>query len=198
VIPNNRQRQIQRNWGWRNVPKRCPESDKDTGLSLRQTLDQRPNSGNIIVTLFGKQLRDLTSDEYDRYKRLARDVSYYRRYERNKTQQRKDKSWQKLELLRVLGWKAECMMCGYSRYIGALHFHHIDPHQKVGVVKTVEEARKCRLLCANCHHEAHRDMPVKSGGRPRVAADPFLESYMRLSGLSEDVIAAALANRPQG
>jgi DNA-binding CsgD family transcriptional regulator len=56
-----------------------------------------------------------------------------------------------------------CRICGYDRYQGALEFHHLDPASKEfnlslrGVTRSLEtlraEARKCVLLCANCHAE---------------------------------------------
>lgn len=56
-----------------------------------------------------------------------------------------------------------CKLCGYSRYIGALQFHHVDPTTKLfglsaekqtaSLAKLREEAAKCVLLCANCHAE---------------------------------------------
>jgi transposase len=56
-----------------------------------------------------------------------------------------------------------CSLCGYNRYLGALEFHHIDPSQKRleiswnGVTLALDavraEARKCVLLCSNCHAE---------------------------------------------
>jgi transposase len=56
-----------------------------------------------------------------------------------------------------------CRVCGYDIYVGALHFHHLDPATKrfqvshagtTGALATMrEEARKCVLLCANCHAE---------------------------------------------
>jgi transposase len=56
-----------------------------------------------------------------------------------------------------------CRMCGYSRCLAALHFHHLDPGGKrfsmgrEGVTRSLavmrEEARQCVLLCANCHAE---------------------------------------------
>ena len=56
-----------------------------------------------------------------------------------------------------------CLICGYSRYVGALEFHHLDPSQKRhqiswnGVTQSLAtlraEARKCVLLCSNCHAE---------------------------------------------
>jgi len=56
-----------------------------------------------------------------------------------------------------------CIRCGYDRYVGALHFHHRDASTKrfslshTGVTRSLEkareEARKCDLLCSNCHAE---------------------------------------------
>ena len=57
----------------------------------------------------------------------------------------------------------QCVICGYERHIGALHFHHLDPEQKsfsiahAGITRSLEraleEVHKCVLLCANCHAE---------------------------------------------
>jgi transposase len=54
-----------------------------------------------------------------------------------------------------------CRICGFAQYLGALQFHHVDPALKSfslgreGVTRSLakarEEARKCVLLCANCH-----------------------------------------------
>lgn len=55
----------------------------------------------------------------------------------------------------------QCIICGYSRYAGALEFHHRDPNNKdfhvgtTGVNKARKEAQKCVLLCSNCHAEVH-------------------------------------------
>jgi transposase len=56
-----------------------------------------------------------------------------------------------------------CALCGYDTHVGALQFHHVDPTTKtfsvahLGVARSLarcrEEARKCVLLCANCHAE---------------------------------------------
>jgi transposase len=56
-----------------------------------------------------------------------------------------------------------CCICGYDRNMRALHFHHVEPSQKrhelnaKGVALALEklraEARKCVLLCSNCHAE---------------------------------------------
>jgi transposase len=55
-----------------------------------------------------------------------------------------------------------CTICGYDACVSALHFHHLDPGHKrfsIGSLGTRalaagrEEARKCVLLCSNCHAE---------------------------------------------
>jgi transposase-like protein len=67
----------------------------------------------------------------------------------------------KLALIEAAG--GACGLCGYDRYPGALQFHHMEPTEKAfaiadrGVARSLErameEARKCVLLCANCHAE---------------------------------------------
>ena len=53
-----------------------------------------------------------------------------------------------------------CERCGYNAHGAALHFDHMDPSKKVDQVskmlkgnrgRLIEEVRKCRVLCANCH-----------------------------------------------
>lgn len=56
-----------------------------------------------------------------------------------------------------------CSRCGYDRFVGALHFHHLDPARKefavsgkgatFGIDVLRQEAAKCIVLCANCHAE---------------------------------------------
>ncbi|MGN6201385.1 MAG: helix-turn-helix domain-containing protein [Solirubrobacterales bacterium] len=56
-----------------------------------------------------------------------------------------------------------CVICGYDRCQQVLQFHHLDPTTKEfhlgqnGVTRSLAksrvEARKCILLCANCHGE---------------------------------------------
>ena len=60
-----------------------------------------------------------------------------------------------------------CALCGYARCAGALKFHHIDPATKefrvgsgatVALARVVSEAKKCLLVCGNCHDEIHAGM----------------------------------------
>ena len=55
-----------------------------------------------------------------------------------------------------------CAVCGYHRCAVNLHFHHVDPSTKkfllsAGMGHSLatfrEEAKKCVLVCANCHGE---------------------------------------------
>jgi transposase-like protein len=67
-----------------------------------------------------------------------------------------------------------CCICGYSRNMRALHFHHVEPAQKrhelnaKGVALALEtlraEARKCVLLCSNCHAEVEDEMAIIPAG----------------------------------
>ena len=68
----------------------------------------------------------------------------------------------------VLRAGGACTICGYSRYYGALQFHHVDPGSKKfsisrnGTTRSYEEvcaeADKCILLCANCHAEVEANV----------------------------------------
>ncbi|MBV9195884.1 MAG: helix-turn-helix domain-containing protein [Solirubrobacterales bacterium] len=63
-----------------------------------------------------------------------------------------------------------CVLCGYNRYVGALEFHHLDREAKrfevnvngatASLDSLREEARKCVLLCSNCHAEVERGVAV--------------------------------------
>lgn len=59
----------------------------------------------------------------------------------------------------------KCQACGYDKYMGNLTFHHIDPSLKefelngmrltYNLLRLINEAKKCALLCHNCHGEYH-------------------------------------------
>jgi len=60
-----------------------------------------------------------------------------------------------------------CSRCGYSKYMGALEFHHISPESKdpswAGMKnwkleRVIKEVEKCLLLCSNCHREVHAEL----------------------------------------
>ena len=77
----------------------------------------------------------------------------------------------KLKLMAVAEKGGRCQLCGYSRCIRALEFHHINPSEKSfalgerGLTRSwsriQEELAKTMLLCANCHREVEDGMWAK-------------------------------------
>ena len=77
-----------------------------------------------------------------------------------------------------------CELCGYKRCSRNLHFHHYCPKTKsfgIGQGDTtrayktlLEEAKKCILVCSNCHGE------VEEGVRevPQMILERFVSSSM--------------------
>lgn len=73
----------------------------------------------------------------------------------------KHRRQKKERLVEMLGGK--CVVCGYNRYAGALDFHHTNPKAKSFALSVkglsyswkslVREAKKCVLVCKNCHAE---------------------------------------------
>ncbi len=70
----------------------------------------------------------------------------------------------KVELIEMMG--GCCENCGYNKNVSGFDFHHIDPTKKeyqldmrklsnTRMDKLLEEVKKCKLLCANCHRELH-------------------------------------------
>lgn len=70
----------------------------------------------------------------------------------------------KRQLVPALGGR--CARCGYNRCLAALSFHHRHPARKAFELdlrslsnrtwtRILAEAKKCTLLCLNCHAEAH-------------------------------------------
>ncbi|HUC31608.1 MAG TPA: hypothetical protein VMR99_02900 [Candidatus Paceibacterota bacterium] len=67
----------------------------------------------------------------------------------------------KQKLVNLFG--GQCQRCRYKKYIGALDFHHLDPSKKIFSLSIkglcyawdtiLKEAKKCVLLCKNCHAE---------------------------------------------
>jgi hypothetical protein len=69
---------------------------------------------------------------------------------------------QKVRRILVAEAGGRCAVCGYDRCIVNMHFHHVDPATKAlnmtaqmgrSLAAFREEAKKCVLLCANCHGE---------------------------------------------
>ena len=78
-----------------------------------------------------------------------------------------------------------CVVCGYDRCRVNLHFHHVEPEHKAfaltmaggrSLAAYLEEARKCVLVCANCHGEIETGLipspPIGTGWQFGDDADP--------------------------
>ena len=99
----------------------------------------------------------------------------YRRnwYERNKKNEvAKAKERQEVRRKELANWwhdyksQLSCKICGFS-HPAAIDFHHRDPNEKEDNLSTmvksksrekvIEEIKKCRVLCSNCHRILHYD-----------------------------------------
>lgn len=115
-----------------------------------------------LVKLTGRQRKFCGSDCKNRVSQS---------YESQKTKG----SRKKRKIIDLLGGK--CSQCGYSKSLNALCFHHLDPSQKRikldlrtmannSMNKIIEEAKKCILLCCNCHMELHYGSIGQDGIEP--------------------------------
>jgi hypothetical protein len=110
------------------------------------------NKNREKVRLWGRNYYQKTKQKHFAQNKTLKSKSY----EANR------KHRNKLRAVGYLGGK--CIVCGYSKCIGVLEFHHKNNNDKENDVsgllyhtwKTiVEELDKCELLCANCHRELH-------------------------------------------
>lgn len=78
------------------------------------------------------------------------------------------------KLVKLLG--GICMICGYGKCIAALVFHHKEDDKEFQISGNsynrsfkivLKEAKKCDLLCSNCHREKHY-MKVEKERREKV------------------------------
>jgi hypothetical protein len=87
---------------------------------------------------------------------------------KNNERQNRNRFIKRLKYKKLFGGK--CSICGYSKSLNALHFHHKDTNQKKfnitsaiwGTIKASDEEirleiNKCSLVCANCHAEIHTE-----------------------------------------
>ncbi len=66
----------------------------------------------------------------------------------------------------------KCQICGYSKCLEALEFHHLAADEKdfsisdKGYTRSWavirKEIDKCLLVCANCHRELHSALVIKA------------------------------------
>lgn len=92
-------------------------------------------------------------------------TKYNSKYSQNYYKRQTQRGWvRKLHIVELKGGK--CQVCGYSKCMRALSFHHRDPKLKkikldlrtIGNLKwsrILDEVDKCDLLCIRCHLELH-------------------------------------------
>lgn len=87
---------------------------------------------------------------------------------REKSQKARNKNRRKAVYDLKMDFGGKCQVCGYNKCLSALHFHHKNPKQKVediswflhkkGKKAAIKEAKKCILICGNCHYEFHEGL----------------------------------------
>jgi hypothetical protein len=97
-----------------------------------------------------------------KYRNERRGISYCREGMRKDQNQRTQNKKQAL----VVMFGESCSVCGYSRCIAALDFHHPDPsikeigwgtlrHKAIKEIAAILTKEQCVLMCSNCHREFH-------------------------------------------
>ena len=64
------------------------------------------------------------------------------------------------EYINTIKLEKGCAICGYNKVASALDFHHIKGEKKGNISQLCGknlfiEAKKCIVLCSNCHRELH-------------------------------------------
>lgn len=106
-------------------------------------------------------------DELREYRRRRKNEQSYRSL---KKRRRRRKAY----LIEMFGGR--CLDCGYNVVPAALEFHHREPSTKefgVGnwhgsIERLVQEAKKCDLLCANCHRLRHAALDFRRSDHREV------------------------------
>lgn len=106
---------------------------------------------NLPVNNDNFHIYDLTGFKYDTCKSCTNSIK------------KSDNRESKRALVKLGG--GECVICGYDKSPLAMSFHHIDPSTKsfdIGARKlekeTLDEIKKCILVCNNCHFEIHHGL----------------------------------------
>ena len=96
---------------------------------------------------------------------MAKETRTYKdRAASNKVAVKKRRKKKKELAIQYKGGK--CAICGYSKYNGALEFHHLESKDfglgMSGLTRSWERTKneldKCLLVCSNCHREIHAEL----------------------------------------
>lgn len=107
--------------------------------------------------------------QYEKYGRRS-----YLKLQKKIFKRRKERRQDKRQFIIDFKTGRCCELCGYSKCIEALEFHHKDPKKKLFKIANGwdrsfkvlrEEIDKCRILCRNCHAELHYNLKKRKGNR---------------------------------
>ena len=77
------------------------------------------------------------------------------------------------EKVRRLGYLIKCECCGWDKYIGALHVHHLDRNRKNNDLENIS------ILCPNCHWLIHHlDGDMRNGAGPNRGTNLYKKEHM--------------------
>lgn len=72
----------------------------------------------------------------------------------------------KAHVVKLIG--SACQLCGYSKCLRSLSFHHVKPLEKerpvpfqLSLPRVLRELQHCVLICANCHGEVHEGLVLQ-------------------------------------
>jgi hypothetical protein len=135
----------------------------------------RSTSCVTIFMTIGEQIKEMRTRGKS-YRQIEKALGCSRSlisYHSNKDVKKKQQTRQRNNRFAIReGYKSKlgkkCCICGYSRCLEALEFHHIDESTKKFDISTAiwgsvkaspeeieAEVKKCALVCANCHREIH-------------------------------------------
>ncbi len=97
----------------------------------------------------------------------------------------------KLQLIKMLG-EVKCSRCGYDKNLACLSFHHKNPNDRefsldqricsmYSMKRLITEAKKCEVLCMNCHTEHHNPQHEIGGPSPHSSGEPIVYETIALS-----------------
>ena len=124
--------------------------------------------------LQGRGFKSLPEDNYDDIQNILVLGTIYIKtsiMNPNNYEKQQHRAWsRKLELIQMMGGK--CSRCGYDKNVAALEFHHENPEDKefqldarhlsnTTMDRILQEAKKCILVCSNCHKEIHYPTQAK-------------------------------------
>lgn len=129
---------------------------------------QRPESKKK----FSEYAKQYISDPKNRERKNA----YLRKYTRGeKPKNTKNvwrRNWSAIQKQKAVDYKGGCcQICGYSKCLAAMDFHHRNPLEKDGYgtgalkahwtfEKNKKELDKCILVCVRCHREIHAGVTI--------------------------------------